>query len=163
VLEWGDIGSAWGVNRSIAQIHALLYAQARPMTAEEIAAILGLARSNISTSLKELQSWQLIHKAPVRGDRRDHFVAESDLWQMALRIAQGRRTREIDPARNTLSRCLSEAEADTALAPESHARLKEMHAFVSQLSDWYEEMLTLPPAKLKRLISLGRRIARLVS
>lgn len=163
VLEWGDIGSAWGVNRSIAQIHALLYAEARAMTAEEIAQALDLARSNVSNSLKELQSWQLIHKVPVRGDRRDHFAAETDLWQMAIRIAQGRRTREIDPARDSLARCLEDAAGDAELTPETHARLEQMHAFVGQLSDWYDEILTIPPAKLKRLISLGRRIARLVS
>lgn len=163
VLEWGDIGSAWGMNRSIAQIHALLYAHTRPMTAEEIARSLGLARSNVSNSLKELTTWQLVHKVPVRGDRRDHFAAETDLWQMALRIARGRRAREIDPARGTLSRCLAQAEHDRELAPEAHERLKEMHDFVGQLSDWYDEILTIPPAKLKRLVSLGRRIARLVS
>jgi DNA-binding transcriptional regulator GbsR (MarR family) len=163
VLEWGDIGSAWGVNRSIAQIHALLYAQARPMTAEDIARALDLARSNVSTSLKELQGWQLIHKVPVRGDRRDHFAAETDLWQIAIRIAHGRRAREIDPARHTLSRCMAGAAQDSQLAPETHARLREMHDFVAELSDWYEEILTIPPSKLKRLVSLGRRIAKLVS
>jgi DNA-binding transcriptional regulator GbsR (MarR family) len=163
VLEWGDIGSAWGVNRSIAQVHALLYALARPMTAEDISRALDLARSNVSTSLRELQSWQLVHKVPVRGDRRDHFAAESDLWQMAIRIAQGRRTREIDPARSSLSRCLAEASGDAELAPESLGRLRDMHDFVAELSDWYDEILTIPPAKLKRLVSMGRRIARLVS
>lgn len=162
VLEWGDIGSAWGVNRSIAQIHALLYAQASPMTAEDIAGALDLARSNVSTSLKELQAWQLIHKVPVRGDRRDHFAAETDLWQIAIRIAQGRRAREIDPARSGLERCLTMARDDTALEPDALARLEEMHEFVTQLSDWYDEILTIPPAKLKRLVALGRRIARLV-
>ena len=163
VLEWGDIGSAWGVNRSVAQVHALLYTQARPMTAEDIARALDLARSNVSTSLKELQSWQLIHKVPVRGDRRDHFAAETDLWQMAIHIAHGRRAREIDPARNSLSRCLKAADDDLELAPETHARLREMHDFVAELSGWYDEILTIPPAKLKRLISMGRRIAKLVS
>lgn len=163
VLEWGDIGSAWGMNRSIAQVHALLYAQARPMTADDICRVLNLARSNVSTSLKELQSWQLIHKVPVRGDRRDHFAAETDLWEMATRIARGRRSREIDPARETLSRCLSEADGDDALPPETLNRLRDMHGFVDELCDWYDQVLTIPPPKLKRLIRMGRRIAKLVS
>lgn len=162
VLEWGDIGSAWGVNRSIAQVHALLYALGRPMTADEICQRLNLARSNVSTSLKELQNWQLIDKVPVRGDRRDHFAAEADLWEMAMRIAKGRRVREIDPARRGLSRCLAEAPDDPDLDPETLQRLRDMEGFVSELSDWYDEVLTIPPAKLRRLIRLGRRIAKLV-
>ena len=97
VLRWGDLGGQWGVNRSVAQIQALLYLSEKPLTAEEIAVTLGLARSNVSNSLKELQAWKLIHRVPVLGDRRDHYQAETDLWQMATKVAQGRKAREIDP------------------------------------------------------------------
>ena len=89
VLHWGDMGSAWGVSRSVAQIHALLFLSARPLTAEEIADMLGLARSNVSTSIRELLAWSLVRRVPVRGDRRDHFEAETDLWEIVLRIAAG--------------------------------------------------------------------------
>src|SRR5579859_3249832 len=87
VLHWGDMGGQWGVNRSISQIHALLYLSERPLTAEEIAETLGLARSNVSNSIKELLSWNLIRRVPVRGDRREHFEAETDVWEMFIRIA----------------------------------------------------------------------------
>src|SRR6201988_3354276 len=86
VLHWGDLGNQWGVNRSVAQIHALLYLSERPLTAEEIADKLGLARSNVSNSIKELQSWDLIRRVPIKGDRRDHFEAETDVWEIFARI-----------------------------------------------------------------------------
>src|SRR3954463_16595525 len=98
VLHWGDMGGQWGVNRSVAQIHALLYVSERPLTAEDIADTLGMARSNVSNSMRELLAWKLIRRVPVLGDRRDHYEAETDLWQMVSRIAQGRKEREIDPA-----------------------------------------------------------------
>src|SRR5688572_18208409 len=86
VLHWGEMGGQWGVNRSVSQIHALLYVSERPLTAEEIAATLGIARSNVSNSLKELLSWDLIRRVPIRGDRREHFEAETDVWEMVRRI-----------------------------------------------------------------------------
>ena len=104
ILHWGDMGNQWGVNRSVAQIHALLYLSERPRTAEDIADTLGMARSNVSNSLKELIGWKLIRRVPVLGDRRDHFEAETDLFEMVTRIAQGRKEREIDPAAAALAR-----------------------------------------------------------
>src|ERR1700721_1811059 len=97
VLHWGDMGGQWGVNRSVSQIHALLYLAERPLTADDIAATLGMARSNVSNSIKELLAWNLIRRVPIKGDRRDHFEAETDIWQVFLRIAVGRKEREIDP------------------------------------------------------------------
>src|SRR3954447_22814064 len=91
ILHWGDLGGQWGVNRSVAQIHALLYLSDQPLTAEEIAETLGMARSNVSNSLKELAGWKLVRRVPVFGDRRDHYEAETDLWEMVTRIAQGRK------------------------------------------------------------------------
>src|SRR5262252_9174549 len=98
VLRWGDMGGQWGVNRSVAQIQALLYLSDRPLTAEDIADQLGLARSNVSNSIRELTTWKLVRRVPILGDRRDHYEAESDLWQILTRIAQGRKEREVDPA-----------------------------------------------------------------
>src|SRR5262249_56855896 len=98
VLHWGDMGDQWGVNRSVSQIHGLLYLAERPMTAEDIAEALGMARSNVSNSLKELLSWNLIRRVPIMGDRRDHYEAETDLWELLLRITAARKEREIDPA-----------------------------------------------------------------
>ena len=104
MLHWGEMGGQWGVNRSVAQIQALLYLSERPLTAEEIAETLVMARSNVSNSLKELLGWRLIRRVPALGDRRDHYEAETDLWEMVTRIAQGRKEREIDPAAAALAR-----------------------------------------------------------
>src|ERR1700754_4377416 len=106
VLRWGDLGGQWGVNRSVAQIQALLYLSDRPLAAEDIADVLGLARSNVSNSIRELITWKLVRRVPVLGDRRDHYEAEADLWQIMTRIAQGRKEREIDPAVAALERVL---------------------------------------------------------
>ena len=106
------MGGKWGVNRSVAQIHALLYVSERPLTAEDIAERLGLARSNVSNSIKELQAWNLIRRVPIKGDRREHFEAEADPWEIFARIAAGRKEREIDPAIAALRTCRAEAESD---------------------------------------------------
>ncbi|HYJ29871.1 MAG TPA: MarR family transcriptional regulator [Allosphingosinicella sp.] len=162
VLQWGDMGGQWGVNRSVAQIHALLYLSERPLTAEEIADTLGIARSNVSTSLKELQTWKLVRRVPMLGDRRDHFEAESDLWEMVTRIAQGRKEREIDPAAAALKACRAEAEGDARVSPTAKKRLAEMDDFLTTMSRWYDQMLGVPPPKLMALVRMGSRIASLV-
>src|SRR5712691_10712827 len=116
VLHWGDMGGQWGVNRSVSQIHALLYLSERPRTAEEIADQLGLARSNVSNSIRELMAWNLIRRVPVKGDRRDHFEAETDLWEIAMRIAAVRKERELDPAVDALKACVAEADRDPKIS-----------------------------------------------
>src|SRR5260370_14987918 len=98
ILHWGAVGGQWGVNRSVSQIHALLYLSERPLTADEIAERLGLARSNVSNSIKELLAWDLIRRVPIKGDRREHYEAEIDVWEIFSRIAAGRKQGEIDPA-----------------------------------------------------------------
>ena len=163
VLHWGDMGSEWGVNRSVAQIHALLYLSERPLTAEDIADTLGMARSNVSNSLKELIGWKLARRVPVLGDRRDHFEAETDLLEMVTRIAQGRKEREIDPAAAALRACLAEAEGDHRVSPVARARLAEMQRFVETLNRWYDQMLGVPPAKIMALIRMGARVVNFLS
>src|SRR6202012_3810405 len=116
VLHWGDMGGQWGVNRSVAQIQALLYLSERPLTAEDIAEALGLARSNVSNSIRELLGWKLIRRVPILGDRRDHYEAEADLWQILSRIAQGRKEREIDPAVEAIHKALKAAEGDRTIS-----------------------------------------------
>jgi DNA-binding transcriptional regulator GbsR (MarR family) len=163
VLHWGDMGGQWGVNRSVSQIHALLYLSERPLTAEEIAAKLGLARSNVSTSIRELMAWNLIRRVPVRGDRREHFEAETDLWEVATRIAAVRKERELDPAVAALKACVADAERDPKLHPVAGKRLRDMLAFVDALDRWYAQMLTVPKPKLAALIRLGTRVVSLLS
>src|SRR5512133_2079432 len=141
VLHWGDMGGQWGVNRSVSQIHALLYLSERPLTADEIADMLGLARSNVSTSIKELLAWSLIRRVPVRGDRRDHFEAETDLWEMVGRIAAGRKARELDPAAAALRTCAGAAARDPKVAAVARKRINEMLDFVDALDRWYAQMM----------------------
>ena len=163
VLHWGDMGSQWGVNRSVAQIHALLYLSERPLTAEEVADTLGLARSNISNSLKELIGWKLIRRVPVLGDRRDHYEAETDLFEMVTRIAQGRKEREIDPAAAALRACMAEAEGDPKVSKVARERLAEMQKFVETLNRWYDQMLGVPPQKIMSLINMGAKVVNFLS
>jgi len=162
ILHWGDMGGQWGVNRSVSQIQALLYLTERPLTAEEIAETLGLARSNVSNSIKELLSWNLIRRVPMRGDRREHFEAEADVWEMFIRIAAGRKEREIDPAIAALKFCVSAANADAKVHPVARKRLTDLLDFVETLDTWYAQMLTVPRSKIARLIRLGVRIVNIL-
>jgi DNA-binding transcriptional regulator GbsR (MarR family) len=163
ILHWGDMGNQWGVNRSVAQIHALLYLSERPRTAEDIADTLGMARSNVSNSLKELIGWKLIRRVPVLGDRRDHFEAETDLFEMVTRIAQGRKEREIDPAAAALRACMAEAKGDPKVGAVALARLTEMQAFIETLNRWYDQMLGVPPAKIMSLVKMGAKVVNFLS
>jgi DNA-binding transcriptional regulator GbsR (MarR family) len=162
VLHWGDMGEEWGVNRSVSQIHGLLYLAESPMTAEDIAETLAMARSNVSNSIKELLALNLIRRVPIMGDRRDHFEAETDIWEMAARIAAARKEREIDPAIAALRACVSEAASDPAVSAVASKRLKEMLAFTELVDRWYTQMLGVPRPRLIALIKLGEKIASLL-
>lgn len=162
VLHWGEMGARWGVNRSVAQIHALLYLAPKPITAEEIADTLSLARSNVSTSLRELQSWGLASLTHLMGDRRDHFEVKGDLWEMLLIIVEERKRREIDPTLAMLRQCVIEAGEDKETDPEIKARIERMMEFLETLSGWYLEMRRLPRKTLVALMKMGAKVARAV-
>ena len=163
VLHWGDMGSEWGVNRSVSQIHALLYLSERPLTADEIAERLGLARSNVSTSIKELVAWNLIRRVPIRGDRREHFEAETDPWEIFARIAAGRKEREIDPVIAALRTCRSEAEDDAKIHPVARARLNALLEFVDTMDRWYGQMKVIPRPQIAAMVRLGAKVVSLLS
>jgi DNA-binding transcriptional regulator GbsR (MarR family) len=162
VLHWGEMGTRWGVNRSVAQIHALLYLSPRPLTAEEIADTLTLARSNVSTSIRELQSWGLVSLTHLMGDRRDHFEAKKDLWEMLLTIVEERKEREIDPTLTMLRQCVLEADEDKSTDPEIKARIARMLEFLETLTGWYQQMRSLPKSTLVTLMKMGAKVARFV-
>jgi DNA-binding transcriptional regulator GbsR (MarR family) len=162
VLEWGNLGERWGVNRSVSQIHALLYASQRPLAAEDIAESLGIARSNVSNSLRELLTWNLIRPVPVLGDRRTFYQAETDLLVLMSRIAAGRKARELDPAAEALRHCVAIARNDKRLDPAVQLRLTDMLDFVERTSRWYDQMISLPRHKIATLMKLGGGIARLL-
>lgn len=158
ILYWGDMGSQWGVNRSVAQIHALLYLTVVPMNAEQITEELGIARSNVSNSLKELVGWKLIRRVPVAGDRREHFVAEADVWEMAMRIAQGRKEREVDPAMAAIEECVALAKGEPGINPDVLARMENMQEFLTTVDTWYGQMLSVPKKQLNLLMKMGNKV-----
>ncbi len=160
ILHWGEMGTRWGVNRSVAQIHALLYLSKDPLPAETIAEALGLARSNVSTSLKELQSWKLVQISHVLGDRRDHFVALKDVQEMFNRVVEGRKQREIDPTL-TLLRDLHLQSSDDKNSDKAVGKaIEDMLVFVELMSHWYEDVRKLPNPVLLKLAKLGSKVMK---
>ena len=162
VLHWGEMGTRWGVNRSVAQIHAYLFVSTKPQTAEDISEKLGLARSNVSNSLKELLTWQLIKRVHVMGDRRDHFEAEADLWEMLMKIAVGRKHREIDPTIEMMRQCVKEAEGDSKVSPIAKQRINKMLEFLVTMDTWYMEMASVPKNKMFAMMKMGKTIINFV-
>ncbi|CAN5346178.1 MarR family transcriptional regulator [soil metagenome] len=160
VLHWGEMGTQWGVSRSVAQVHALLYLSDRPIDAETIVESLGLARSNVSTALKELQGYGIVRRVHVEGDRRDHFVAETDLWEMLMRIVQERKKREIDPTIALLGELAERLRHDAAAPAQVRERVVRMHEFIGTLGTWYEQVRVLPKPTLVTLMKLGGKVAR---
>ncbi len=161
VLHWGEMGSAWGVNRTVAQIHALLFFYGKPLHAEEITETLGVARSNVSNSLKELQSWKLIRTTHVLGDRRDYFETSTDVWELFRTIVKERKQREFDPTVRML-RELSTA-PDFANEPaDTQDRVRETLHLTLSLGAWADEMLRLSPATLDKVLRMGAAIQRFV-
>ncbi len=162
ILHWGEMGSRWGVNRSVAQVHALLYLADRPLTADEIVETLGIARSNVSTSLKELQSWDLIHMTHVMGERRDHFEATTDLWDVLMTVVDGRKKREIDPTLSMMRRTVLEAREDKDMPAVARERMEGMLDFMESMNDWYSQMSRLPKPVLLKLMKMGSKIVKRV-
>ena len=161
IVHWGEMGTRWGVNRTVAQIHALLYLSPEPLDADTICTTLGVARSNASTSLKELQSWGLVKVAHVLGDRRDHFVTLTEVWDIFDCIVAERKKRELIPTLELLRQCEQEAAAEKDLPPLVRERIGSMGQFLVQLTDWHTQMAQLPRATLLKLMKLGTRITRI--
>ena len=162
ILHWGEMGTRWGVNRTVAQVHALLYLSSEALTAEEIADALSVARSNVSTSLKELQNWNLVQVESRMGDRRDFFRTSSDVWTLFLTVVEQRVEREIVPTMAMLRRCIGEARAERPPQPIVIARITAMQVFLEELHGWYTQIKALPPAALHSLISIGSGITRVL-
>ncbi|RZA33049.1 MAG: GbsR/MarR family transcriptional regulator [Lysobacteraceae bacterium] len=160
VLHWGEMGTRWGVNRTVAQIHALLYLSERPLSADDIVETLGVARSNVSNSLKELQSWKLVRITHVLGDRRDHFQALQDVWEIFRVILEERKRREIDPTLTLLRECAIDGEQDKELDVATLARMQTVLEFLEMFSATFEDYQHLPPQTLQRMLKMGGTLAR---
>src|SRR3954471_15995416 len=155
ILHWGEMGTRWGINRTVAQIHALLYISPKPLNAEEIVETLSVARSNVSNSLKELQSWGIVKLVHVMGDKRDHFESMKDVWEMFRMVLDERKRREIDPTLAMLRECILEAEQEKGKDPHTEARLRELRDFFETTSAWYMQVRQWPTSVLTKFVRLG--------
>ncbi|HXZ10871.1 MAG TPA: MarR family transcriptional regulator [Candidatus Sulfotelmatobacter sp.] len=162
ILHWGEMGTRWGVNRTVAQVHALLFLSERPMPAEEIAATLSVARSNISTSLRELQGWRIVRVAPVLGDRRQHFESVKDVWELFRIILQERKKREVDPTIQVVRECVEQSKKAGPSEAHAHERLRQLLEFIATMDMLFEEFQHLPPRAARGLVKLRGRIRKLL-
>jgi DNA-binding transcriptional regulator GbsR (MarR family) len=163
IVHWGEMGARWGINRTVAQIHALLFVSELPLTAEQIAQTLSVARSNVSTSLRELQAWGLVKVVHALGDRRDHFEALGDPWETLRVILDERKRREVDPMIERLRECVADGAAQAA-GREGHAeqRLRELLSLLETMNGWYQQVHRLPRGTVMKLVRLGARVRAVV-
>jgi DNA-binding transcriptional regulator GbsR (MarR family) len=161
VVHWGEMGSAWGVNRTVAQIHALLFFHGRPLHAEEISETLGVARSNVSTSLKELINWRLVRTTQALGDRRDYFETSGDVWELFRTVVRERKEREFDPTTRMLRGLVGQPEFAKE-SPDAQDRVRETLKLMEALGSWSDEMLRLSPSTLEKVLRMGASIQKFV-
>ncbi|MBE5314265.1 MAG: GbsR/MarR family transcriptional regulator [Xanthomonadales bacterium] len=161
VLHFGEMGSRWGINRTVGQIYALLYVSREAQTADDIVEKLGVSRSNVSMGLKELQSWRLVKLEHHPGDRRDFYSAPEDVWQIFKTLAEERQRREVDPTLSMLRDALLEPAGgvEDAYAQE---RMRKMHELIEQITDWFAEVRKLSPDTLQSLMGLGSKVVKLL-
>jgi DNA-binding transcriptional regulator GbsR (MarR family) len=162
ILHWGEMGTRWGINRSVAQIHALLYISPAPLPADVIADTLDIARSNVSGSLRELQGWGLARVAHQLGDRRDHFETTKDVWAMVKIVMDGRKRRELDPSVVMLRECVATLDEKKSAEAYAEERLSQLLALVELASAWCDRAQKLSPDALRRLLKLSDKIFKLV-
>jgi DNA-binding transcriptional regulator GbsR (MarR family) len=162
ILHWGEMGARWGVNRTVAQIHALLFLSPVPMNAEEIATTLGVARSNVSNSLRELQGWGIVHVTHILGDRRDHFESLKDVWEMFRIIVDQRKKREADPTLAMLREAVAETKRPSGADTYTRERLTDLLEFFESMTNFVEHMRKLPTPAVVRMVKMGGKLAKLL-
>jgi DNA-binding transcriptional regulator GbsR (MarR family) len=161
VLHFGEMGSRWGINRTVGQIYALLYISPQPLNADQIVEALGVSRSNVSMGLRELQAWNLAVPKHVPDDRRDHFTTPGDVWDILRILAEERKKREVDPTLSVLRELLMQRPASEE-ERHAQARMAEMHGLIEQLTTWYDDVKRLEAERLAQLLALGARVVRLL-
>ena len=162
ILHWGEMGTKWGINRTVAQVHALLFLSPHPVPADEISATLSVARSNVSTSLRELQGWGIVRVVHVLGDRRDHFATTKDVWEIFRTVSEERKRREIDPTLRVLAECVQELKAGAQGESYTRERLEGMLDFLSIMTGLFEEVLRMPVGALKGVGKLRGKVKTLL-
>jgi DNA-binding transcriptional regulator GbsR (MarR family) len=160
ILHWGEMGTRWGINRTVAQVHALLFMSPKPLTAEEITETLAVARSHVSNSLKELQSWGIVRLVHVMGDKRQHFESMKEVWEMFRVVLDERKKREIDPTLRLLRECIEEAEQGKGADPYTEAQLRKLNEFFETTSAWYLQIRNWPTAALMKFMRLGDKMLK---
>ena len=161
VLHWGEMGTRWGINRTVAQIHALLFLSQKPLPADEIAVTLAVARSNVSTSLRELQGWRIVRVVHVLGDRRDHYESTKDVLEIFRIVSEERKRREIDPTLRVLAECIEELKTDPAGDEYVRARVESMLDFLTGMTGMFEEIMKMPTAALKGVVKMRGKVVTL--
>ena len=162
ILHWGEMGTRWGINRTVAQVHALLFISPRPITAEDISNVLSVARSNVSNSLRELQGWGIVRVVHVLGDRRDHFESVKDVWEIFRIVAEERKRREIDPTLRVLRECVEEVRRTSQSDKYTRERLESMLEFLTVMSGLFEEVVRIPASALKGVAKLRGKMVTLL-
>ena len=162
ILHWGEMGTKWGINRTVAQIHALLYIWPESINAEQITKVLSVARSNVSTSIKELQSWGLVKNVHVMGDRRDHFETLEDVWEMFRIVMDERKRREVDPTLTLLRDCMEEQKKSGKRDKHTEGRLEALQEFFESAAGSYERMRSVPTATFRRIAKMGDKVLKLL-
>ncbi len=162
ILHWGEMGTRWGVNRTVAQIHALLYLSPKPLNSEEIAETLSVARSNVSNSMRELQGWGIVKVVHVMGDRRDHYESMKDVWQMFQIILDERKKRECDPTLAVLRDLTVKAKKSGAKDAYAYARLTDMLDFFESATSLYGQMRKLPTGSFIKFVKMGDRVGKVL-
>jgi DNA-binding transcriptional regulator GbsR (MarR family) len=162
VLHWGEMGTRWGTNRTVAQIQALLYLSPEPLRADQICDLLSVARSNVSTSIRELQSYGLVRMTQLLGDRRDYFESIHDVWDLFRVIIEQRKQRELNPTLSMLRICAEEVKLEKDTNAVTKERIHNMLNFVETTSSWYDDIRDIPTSTLTKLMKLGKRITKLV-
>jgi DNA-binding transcriptional regulator GbsR (MarR family) len=162
VLHWGEMGTRWGINRTVAQVHALLFLSQKPLPADEISTTLAVARSNVSTSLRELQGWRIVRVVHVLGDRRDHFESTKDVWEIFRIVSEERKRREIDPTLHVLAECVQELKANGAGESYTRERLTDMLEFLTAMTGLFEEIIRMPTGALKSVVKLRGKVITLL-
>lgn len=157
ILHWGEMGSKWGINRTVAQVHALLYVSAKPLNAEEITKTLSVARSNVSTSLQELQRWGIVKTIHVMGDRKEYFESLKDPWKIFQLVLEQRRKQETDPTLAMLRDLTIHAGKDESAKP-----IQDMLDFFETMTDCHETVKRLPPEPMKRLMKMTGKAVKLL-
>jgi DNA-binding transcriptional regulator GbsR (MarR family) len=162
ILHWGEMGTRWGINRTVAQVHALLFLSPKPLPADEITATLAVARSNVSTSLRELQGWTIVRVVHVLGDRRDHFESIKDVWEIFRIVSHERKRREIDPTLRVIGECVAELKANPQGDAYTRERLESMLEFLTAMTGLFEEILRMPAGALKGVVKLRGKVVTLL-